>query len=202
MSNDDRAGHGLAGRLLRLPHVVPRHGRAADRAGRPKVDLVYSPLVDVKEFPEDVDVDAGRGRGRQRGGPGQDPAWSASARKVLVSLGRLRRDRQRARRCATRSAPEASCDRAYLENADGCKPADPDRGHPAAAAERVGPVHEVVQVDVFLPGCPPPADAIYYVLTELLGRAACPSLARRLTAVRSVADGQTTMARARSPSIP
>jgi len=29
-------------------------------------------------------------------------------------------------------------------------------------------VHEVVKVDVFLPGCPPRADAIYFVLTELL----------------------------------
>jgi NAD-reducing hydrogenase small subunit len=26
----------------------------------------------------------------------------------------------------------------------------------------------VVEVDYYLPGCPPPADAIWYVLTELL----------------------------------
>ncbi|MFM7070837.1 MAG: NADP oxidoreductase [Planctomycetota bacterium] len=30
------------------------------------------------------------------------------------------------------------------------------------------PVHEVVEVDLHVPGCPPPADAIYFVLTELL----------------------------------
>jgi NAD-reducing hydrogenase small subunit len=30
------------------------------------------------------------------------------------------------------------------------------------------PVHEVVDVDLHVPGCPPPADAIYFVLTELL----------------------------------
>jgi NAD-reducing hydrogenase small subunit len=29
-------------------------------------------------------------------------------------------------------------------------------------------VHEVVDVDLHVPGCPPPADAIYFVLTELL----------------------------------
>lgn len=34
--------------------------------------------------------------------------------------------------------------------------------------DRVLPVHEVVDVDYFLPGCPPPADAIFYVLSELL----------------------------------
>jgi len=30
------------------------------------------------------------------------------------------------------------------------------------------PVHEFVTVDVFVPGCPPSADTIYYVVTELL----------------------------------
>jgi NAD-reducing hydrogenase small subunit len=33
---------------------------------------------------------------------------------------------------------------------------------------QVHPIHEVVRVDYFLPGCPPPADAIWTFLTELL----------------------------------
>ena len=33
---------------------------------------------------------------------------------------------------------------------------------------RERPVHEVVKVDVFLQGCPPPADVIYALLTGLL----------------------------------
>jgi len=33
---------------------------------------------------------------------------------------------------------------------------------------RVKAVNEVVKVDVHIPGCPPPADAIWYALTELL----------------------------------
>jgi len=33
---------------------------------------------------------------------------------------------------------------------------------------RVLPVHQVVPVDVFLPGCPPSADVLYFALTELL----------------------------------
>jgi NAD-reducing hydrogenase small subunit len=32
---------------------------------------------------------------------------------------------------------------------------------------RVRAWHEVVPVDIFLPGCPPDADAIFYVLSEL-----------------------------------
>ena len=30
------------------------------------------------------------------------------------------------------------------------------------------PVHEFVTVDVFVPGCPPSAETIHFVLTELL----------------------------------
>jgi NAD-reducing hydrogenase small subunit len=34
---------------------------------------------------------------------------------------------------------------------------------------RVYPAHEVVKIDYFLPGCPPPADTIWEALTALLG---------------------------------
>ena len=34
---------------------------------------------------------------------------------------------------------------------------------------KVHPIHEVVKIDYFLPGCPPSADAIWTFLTELLG---------------------------------
>lgn len=34
--------------------------------------------------------------------------------------------------------------------------------------DRVKAVNEVVKVDVHIPGCPPPADALWYALTELL----------------------------------
>jgi len=34
---------------------------------------------------------------------------------------------------------------------------------------KVHPIHEVVKIDFFLPGCPPSADAIWTFLTELLG---------------------------------
>ena len=33
---------------------------------------------------------------------------------------------------------------------------------------KVHPIHEVVKIDYFLPGCPPPADAIWTFLNELL----------------------------------
>jgi NAD-reducing hydrogenase small subunit len=56
--------------------------------------------------------------------------------------------------------------RVYLENVDLQKQV-PTVGVPALL-DRVRPVHEVVPVDVFVPGCPPSADTIYQVLSELL----------------------------------
>ena len=37
--------------------------------------------------------------------------------------------------------------------------------------DQVYPAHEVVKIDYFLPGCPPPADAIWAALNALLGDA-------------------------------
>ena len=34
--------------------------------------------------------------------------------------------------------------------------------------DKVHPIHEVVKVDYFIPGCPPSGDAIWKVLTDLL----------------------------------
>ena len=44
-------------------------------------------------------------------------------------------------------------------------PNDPELPLPL---DKVHPIHEVVRVDYFLPGCPPSADAIWKFLTDLL----------------------------------
>ena len=44
-------------------------------------------------------------------------------------------------------------------------PNDPELPLPLA---QVHPLHEVVHVDYFLPGCPPPADAFWTFLTDLM----------------------------------
>ena len=49
--------------------------------------------------------------------------------------------------------------------ADSAVPDDPELPLPLA---RVHPIHEVVHVDHFLPGCPPGADAIWACVTALL----------------------------------
>jgi NAD-reducing hydrogenase small subunit len=56
--------------------------------------------------------------------------------------------------------------RAYVETestVDGRIPAHED----IAEMQETRPVDRVVPVDIYLPGCPPSADAIFYTLTEL-----------------------------------
>ena len=57
--------------------------------------------------------------------------------------------------------------RAYVEtestDGEGFIPDDPE----LAVPQETKAIHEVVPVDVFVPGCPPDPDVIYYVLSEL-----------------------------------
>jgi NAD-reducing hydrogenase small subunit len=129
-----------------------------------KVDLVYSPLVDVKEFPPGVDVTLVEGAVSSAEDE-QRIRLIRARTNILVSLGD----------CAvTANVPslrnpvgvEAVLHRAYIENVT-LQPQVPSEGLPPLLP-RVRPVHAVVPVDVFMPGCPPSADAIYFALTELL----------------------------------
>ena len=127
-------------------------------------DLVYSPLVDAKIFPEDVDLTLVEGAVSSE----EDLHKIQLVRKhtkTLVSLGD----------CAvTANVPgmrnpfglKPVYDRAYRENVT-FDPGVPNQVVPALLPYS-RPVHEVVTVDVFVPGCPPSADTIYYVVTELL----------------------------------
>lgn len=126
--------------------------------------LVYSPLVDCKIFPDRVDVTLVEGAVASE----DDLKKIRKIREhtaVLVSLGD----------CALTGnvsamrnmyGPLPVLQRAYEENADLGRQI-PTVGVPALL-DRVRPVHEAVPVDVFVPGCPPSADTIYQVLSELL----------------------------------
>jgi NAD-reducing hydrogenase small subunit len=127
-------------------------------------DLVYSPLVDPKDFPEMVDITLIEGAVSSE----EDYEKILKVRKhtkILVSLGD----------CAvTANVPgmrnpfkvKDIMDRAYMELADENQHI-PVKVIPPLRKQSV-PVHQVVDVDVFIPGCPPHADTIFFALTELL----------------------------------
>ncbi len=56
----------------------------------------------------------------------------------------------------------------YLENGDLNAGIPDEKGIVPVLLDRVQPVHAVVPVDYFLPGCPPPAGRIRGVLEALL----------------------------------
>jgi NAD-reducing hydrogenase small subunit len=136
-----------------------------DLAGR--VRLVYSPIADVKEYPEAVDVALVEG---------------AVANDEHLHL--IRRIRRRTKQvvsfgdCAVTGNVTAMRNplgpaehvlaRAYLEGAEIAAQIPSDPGILPVLLDRVLPVHEVVAVDTFLPGCPPPADRLRSVLEQLL----------------------------------
>ena len=137
-----------------------------------KIDLVYSPLVDAKDFPGAVDITLVEGAVSSE----DDLRRILEVRErttTLVSLGD----------CAVTSNVPAMRNyfttdevlrRAYLENV-ALEPQLPRETVPALRAV-VRPVHEAVPVDVFVPGCPPSADLIYSVLSDLLeGKAPQPA---------------------------
>jgi len=129
-----------------------------------RADLVYSPLVDRKDYPEDVDVCLVEGAVSSE--EDLDKIRTIRARtRILVSFGD----------CAVTSnvpgmrnpiGAAPLLERAYLENAT-LNPQVPSEVVPRLLPASL-PVHRVVDVDVFLPGCPPSADLIYHTLDELL----------------------------------
>jgi NAD-reducing hydrogenase small subunit len=129
-----------------------------------KVDVVFSPLVDTKEFPQNVDITLVEGAlGTQED---LHKILKIRARtKLLIAFGD----------CAiTANIPsmrnpygaEETLKRIYLEK-DVLNPQIPNKIVPPLL-HRALPLHSQVKVDLFVPGCPPSADTIFYTITELV----------------------------------
>ncbi|MGD0016282.1 MAG: NADP oxidoreductase [Verrucomicrobiia bacterium] len=129
------------------------------------VDILHSPIVDVKEIPE---VDVGIVEGCVNNNEQEHELQKLRSRcKVLIALGD----------CAvTGNIPSirnrfALWDvllRAYEQTEStkiSCIPNDPVV---PKLLPKARPLQEVVKVDLSIPGCPPDADIIWYALTELL----------------------------------
>jgi len=129
-----------------------------------RIELVYGPLVDAQEFPEDVDVTLVEGAVSSQ----DDLNKIQKVRQrtnILISLGD----------CAvTGNVPgmrnsipvQKLLQRIYVDGADEKKTVPSDRV--PALLKQARPVREFVKVDLCLPGCPPPAKAIFSVISDVL----------------------------------
>ena len=133
----------------------------------PRIELVYSPLVDAKVFPDDVAITlvegavcnedhlelAGRIRARSR---------------LVVALGDCAVSGNVSALRNPLGGALAVLERAYCDPA-GLRPQRPEApGLLPRLLDRVLPLHQAIPVDAWLPGCPPSADLIHAVLVDLL----------------------------------
>jgi NAD-reducing hydrogenase small subunit len=128
------------------------------------IDLVYSPMVDAKKFPDQVDIALVEGAVASVDDEKKIRKIRAHT-TTLVAMGD----------CAVAGnvpsmrnpiGPQSILERAYLENVT-AQPQIPCVVVPKLLSV-VRPIHEFVKVDLFLPGCPPSADTFHTALTALI----------------------------------
>ena len=119
-----------------------------------KVEVVYSPLVDNKTF-VGVDLTIVEGAVSSK----RDFELIKEIRektKTLIAIGD----------CAcngnTTSLRNLGSTKQLIQQVYGLKSPSPK------LLPEASPVHKIVQVDFYIPGCPPPSSLLYYVISELL----------------------------------
>ncbi len=144
----------------------------------PRLDLVFSPIADAKVFPEDVLVTLVEGAVCNEEHVEMARRVRARSRLVVAFGDCAVTGNVTAIRNALGSALPV-LDRAYRDAAD-LQPQLPyEPGIVPRLLDRVLPLHQVIAVDAFLPGCPPHADLIHAILVDVLeGRT--PSLQGKL----------------------
>jgi NAD-reducing hydrogenase small subunit len=136
------------------------------------VDLVYSPVADVKHYPENVDLCLIEGAVCNE--DNLEILRQIRARtKVLVSFGdcAVTGNVPAMRNQLGADNAENVLQRAYIENAQNNPSVPKADGIVPQLLERVRPVHEVVYVEHYLPGCPPPAARIKALVAQLMAGA-------------------------------
>jgi NAD-reducing hydrogenase small subunit len=138
-----------------------------------RIDLVFSPLIDVKEYPDNVDLCLVEGAVCNQ--DNLEMIHKVRRRtRILLSFGdcAVTGNVSAIRNELGPANAQSVLQCAYIDNALSNPALPTEPGIVPALLERVQPVHEVVYVDYFLPGCPPPAERIKTILLQLLQGAA------------------------------
>jgi NAD-reducing hydrogenase small subunit len=131
------------------------------------VDIVYSPFIDVKEYPERVDVVLVEGAVANNENLEMIHRVRRNTR-ILISFGDCAITGNVTAMRNPLGTAEPVLRRAYLENNDLNARLPSDPGIVPILLDQVTPVHAVVPVDVYLPGCPPSGPRIRALLEQVL----------------------------------
>lgn len=132
-----------------------------------KADIVFTPIADIKEYPEGVDVALVEGAVANE--DNLELILKVRARtKVIIAFGDCAVTGNVTALRNPFGGPESVLQRAYLEAADIQRQLPYEPGIVPVLLDQVVPVHHVVSVDFYLPGCPPDAARIWAALEPIL----------------------------------
>lgn len=131
-----------------------------------KIELVYSPFADIKDFPNEVEFTLVEGAVTNS----ENEEFAKIIRKqskYVISFGDCA---VTGNVTALRNSFKSGeiIDRAYVELASNKSTNPDDYSILAKLLPTARPLHEIIKVDAFVHGCPPTADQIWFALTELL----------------------------------
>ena len=132
-----------------------------------QVDLVYSPIADIKEYPEGVDVVLVEGAIANE--EHLELIHKIRTRtKTIISFGDCAVTGNVTALRNLSGGAEPALQLAYIQAADINQQIPNSPGIVPPLLDTVVPVHKVVSVDIYLPGCPPYAPRIRAALEPLL----------------------------------
>jgi NAD-reducing hydrogenase small subunit len=130
-------------------------------------DVVYSPIMDIKEYPADVDIVLVEGAVTNSDNLEMAQQLRENSR-VVVSFGDCAVTGNVTALRNPFGAPAGMLERVYVRAPDrhGVRP--DAAGIVPDLLPQAQPLHRVVDVDVYMPGCPPSAERIKAAVQQLL----------------------------------